>query len=180
MPFYKGIKDWFYRWCIRILRGIRDVAITFFVTFIPIGIAASQPWSEGNFNFSGILNNFFEYWENGEIILPILGLTGYSIISLVRKDHMGNVSKVLLIFLIIIVLIGGGLVSESNGFKDPLDMFIIKVGWILYFASALICIYLIATNETPVPKSREKQSIENASKILEKVQALRNQNGGKL
>lgn len=164
------IKELLIKWSRRILEGFIAVFITIIFTFCPILLAASRPWTEGSFgeNFG---RKFLSYWENGEIVLPILGLCGFITVTLFRYGKSRIRERILLFVVLVLAFVSGSSVSESDGFEQPLATEIIFAGYCIYLFLVLMCIGLIAAIEPPKPQGRN--SNEKADRLLMDVKKER-------
>ncbi len=149
------------------------MCITMLFTFIPILLVASLPWTHdinGSFG-DDFWNSFASYWENGEMVLPILGLCGFITVTLFRYGISRTWEKIILLTVTVIALLSGLFVSESDGFELPLATLIIYSGYFIYLFLAVVCIGLIAVIEPP--KSIRMNSSEPGYKLLKDADAIR-------
>ncbi len=164
------IKEWLIKCSRRILTGFIAVFITIIFTFCPILLAASRPWTEGSFG-ENFWRKFLSYWENGEIVLPILGLCGFITVTLFRNGISRKWERILFFVVFVLALVSGSSVSESDGFEQPLAPEIIFTGYCIYLLLVFMCIGLIAAIEPPNPPGRN--SNKNANILLKDVEKER-------
>ena len=144
----------------RVFHALREVAITIALTFLPVAFAASLPWTETDWGSGKFAARFLDYWANGELALPILAMCGA--ISAILFSRQAPVAGVSLVLLGLLCGLGMG---ESDGFSKDLDSTILRVGFWIYVGLAVIWIWLIAAHKTPEPGLRSEKS----SKILDEA-----------
>lgn len=127
----------------RFVLWISDIGITVLLTFAPFIIVASLPYwlEESSVDFS-YWSLFHDYWDNGQIVLPILSLCGFISVILIRDRISKSGIIINSVFLGIVMLLSGVAISQSDGFTVTLSKSVIFLGYLTYLLLFALCIVL--------------------------------------
>ncbi|MCR9140269.1 MAG: hypothetical protein NXI27_30110 [Alphaproteobacteria bacterium] len=155
-----------------------EVFTTVCFTFVPFFFLSIR-WQEtdGSNSLPSIWKAFSSFWQSGEIVLPLLGLSG-AVVSLLALN-VGYFSwwvHAMIGALILVFTIGGGAaLTGSRGFDVPLNNELVVTGFVGYGLLALVWFLLAAKVRTTEPKLRS--SGESAQSILEQARRRRASGG---
>lgn len=160
------------------LKSFFEVIVTICFTFIPF-FFLSIKWaaSQGPNTSNSLSSAFFQYWQAGEIVLPILGLCG-AVVALLALNvgyfswwiHAA-VGTIILVF----TIGGGAALTGSDGFNKALNAELITFGFIGYAALAFLWFLLATRVRTTEPQTR--RSDQKALTILQEANERRNKAG---
>lgn len=116
-------------------RSVAEIFATVFFTFGPF-LLLSIPFTPqaGELSNSAVQARFWEFWEGGELVLPILGLSG-ALVSLaaLNKRALHGALNYLSWFIAIACAIGSGFVlSETDVFSRPIHPPMVLWGFVGY------------------------------------------------
>lgn len=155
-------------------RAFFEVSVTVCCTFIPF-IFISVKWSQtqGPNTLSSLGYTFCQYWQAGQIVLPIFGLCGAVAALLVLNNGYFPLWVHALVGAVLIIFnIGGGAaLTGSDGFNKSLNPELVYIGFGGYAVLAVVWFLLVSwvRNREPQPRSSDQM----AQSILKDVNARR-------
>ncbi len=161
--------------CIRSFpKAIFRVLFAVIFTFGPIALL-SIPWTDGDLgpNATGFRDSFVQHWINGEILLPILGVSGAVLGTLILNRSMLPTLITAVLCLIAICVVAGSTfaISESDGFSLPLSDWLIHASYYCYAVMASIWVVVIAFDGTMEPQLRDSRAASD--KIIQDAKKMR-------
>lgn len=171
-------RDWLIDSMPAIMKSLLEVSVTVGFTFIPfLFLSIDWPDDQSPNTILTLSDAFFEYWEAGEIVLPLLGLCGAvsALLALNKGYFSWWVHMPVGIFILFFAMGGGAALIGSDGFNNALSPELVKLGFVIYVLLAILWFGLAAAVRLIEPKTR--RSDWNARKVLKEANSRRKSAG---
>lgn len=178
MAFIAGCKEWIVERMSGFSKSFFEVFVTICFTFIPFFfLSIKWPKTQGGNTKATIVDAFLEFWQAGEMVLPILGLCGaVAALLALNKGYFAWWVHALVGATVLFFAFGGGAaLIGSDGFNEALNAELIRFGFIGYMVLAFLWFVLAAVVRTTEPTTRK--SDEKARSILEEANLRRSKTG---
>jgi hypothetical protein len=176
--FSRFFKDWLVGIMPGVMKSLLEVSVTIGFTFIPfIFLSIDWPNDQSPNTLSTLSDEFFKYWEAGEIVLPLFGLCGaVSALLALNKGYFSwwvhmPVGTIVLLF----AMGGGAALIGSDGFKNAISPELVRWGFVGYILLVGLWFVLAAAVRLTEPKTR--RSDQKARSVLDEANSRRNAAG---
>ena len=160
-----------------VAKSFFEVFATICFTFIPFFFLSIR-WLEadGSNTSKSLSDAFLDYWQAGEMVLPILGLCGAvaALLALNIGYFAWWVHAVVVTIILFFTIGGGAALTGTDGFNKDLNSELITFGFVGYAILAILWFLLAAKVRMTEPTTRKS----GAPDILNKANARRNTTGG--
>ncbi|PVH27229.1 hypothetical protein [Pararhodobacter oceanensis] len=158
-------------------RAVAEAVVTMLFTFTPF-VLLSLPFtvSDGELTQATFRNQFWKFWEGGELILPILATSGALVsAAALNKRAIGDVLIFTAVFVSFFIAAGGWFVlGKTDGFAETIHPQVIWCGFVAYFfVMAFLVLVTMRVYQFNMDAARDRANPEERAVKLNRELAQR-------